>query len=447
MSTHSAHPLSQRSPDSLEHELRVQLEGAWEVLEEARVRQSALLEPLASRRWMRHLRRQPALLRQVRELEAPLGEALARAERRLEQGSRSEQQPLALLAHELRTQRTRLETLVRDRLARLGEQGSLSFVEGLERLETKLREPPAPPLFEGELVLLSISDGRWVPVLYVVSLIALLYWKADNVLGFIRSIPSGGVLRLVLAGMQFLMLTVPVVRTLWGVGRFLLTPRRLVWKPLLGKTKQLSLDSIPHDGITTEPHAFTKKTGVLRVKGGTETLTLSDVRLLERMKALLELHRRPLLFGRVLGPPTYPLALFQATRRPASSGPEHAGEPGMLVLRSGYVAFLPEEGFDFMLRALFGEWPRGCPKKLTLPLMMQQLSLLPEADFDRCVEDAVRAGGGALWPAATVTHGSAPSGQGYQFTPRHGPVLTGVPDDSLRDAFDCVMRHWPPQEG
>nr|AYM52387.1 hypothetical protein [Cystobacter sp.] len=442
MSTHSAHSLPPRPTDSLEHELRVQLEGAWEVLERARARQRALLEPLASRRWRRHLRKQPELLRQVRELEAPLGEALARAERRLEQGFRSEHHPLALLTHELRTQRTRLETLVRDRLAQLGGQGCLSLVEGLERLETTLLEPPAPPLFEGEQVLLSIGAGWWELALYVVALIGILFWNADKLLGFIRSFRSGSVLWFVSAGIQFLILTTPVFRTLWSVGRFVLTPRRLVWKPLLGKTKQLSLDSIPPQGITTEPHAFTKKTGVLRVSGGSETLALRDIRHLDRMRALLELHRRPLLFGRVLGPPTYPLAMFQATRRPVLSGPEHEGESGLLVLRSGQVAFLPEQGSDSVLRALFGEWPTGCPKGLTLPLMMQQLSLLPEADFDRCVEEAVRASGGALWPSATVNHGPAPSGRGYLFSPRQGPVLTGVPDDSLLEAIDRVVHHW-----
>ncbi|MFY0571839.1 hypothetical protein ACN28E_49530 [Archangium lansingense] len=443
MSTRSTHPLPQRPSDPLEHELRVQLEGAWEVLEQARVRQNALLKPLASRRWRRHLRNQPELLRQVRELEAPLGEALARAQHRLEQGSRSEHQPLALLTRQLRTQRDRLETLVRERLARLGEQGGASFVEGLERLETKLREPPAEALFEGEHVLFSIRDG-WLSHALLVALV-IVALKRGNVLGDIRLIVDTGKYWLIgFALIPLVPVLIGLLRTLKETGRFWLTPQRLVWKPLVGPAKQISLESIGPDGITTEPHAFTKKTGVLHVTGGGETLKLSDVWQLPLMEALLKLHRKPRLLGRVQGPPTYPLAMFKAWRRPADSPPEHKGEPGMLVLRSGQVAFLPERGFDAMLRILFGEWPNGIPEKLTLPLMLRQLSLLPEADFDPCVEQAVHAGGGELWPAATVTHGRAPHGQEYHFTPRQGPVLATVPNASQREAIARVVQHWPP---
>ncbi|WP_375768366.1 hypothetical protein NR798_42925 [Archangium gephyra] len=447
MSTHSTQPLPPRPSDSLEHELRVQLEGAWEVLEQARARQSALLEPLASRRWRHHLRKQPGLLRAVRELETSFLEALARAEHRLEQGSGSEPHPLALLTRQLRTQRDRMETLVRDRLTRLGEQGGASFVEGLERLEMKLREPAATVRFEGEHVLLSIKKGWWMLGLWsAVLLLTLLPRRRTNVLGELYDVFDTGQYGLLLPALLPLLLPLlGLLRTLKHVGRFWLTPRRLVWKPLVGPARQISLDSIRSGGITSEPHAFTKKLGVLHVAAGDELLTLSDVRQLPLMEALLELHRRPRLFGRDLGAPAYPLAMLQVTRRPAASAPGQEGAPGMMVLRSGQVAFLPEQGFDAMLRALFGEWRDGCPEKLTLPLMLEQLSLLPEADFDQCVEEAVRAGGGALWPAATVTHGPAPSGQGYQFTPRDGPVLACVPDASQHEAISRVVHHWPAQ--
>jgi hypothetical protein len=378
-----------------EHELRIQLEGAWEVLEQVRARQSALLEPLSSRRWQRHLRKQPELVRQVRELESSFGAALARAEHRLEQGAWPERHPLALLTRQLHTQRARLETLVRDRLARLGAQEDTSFVEGLERLETKLREPLAPLLFEGEHVLLSIRNGKSL-LLASAALTFSLLQKENHMLEAIRqSIASGRYGLLIFDLFPILSVLLP---TLQLTGRFWLTPRRLVWKPILGSMIQLSLDAIPSDGITTKPHAFTKKTGVLRVKGGEKTLTLRDLPQLDRMRALLELHRRPLLFGRTVGTPTYPLTMFQTHRRPAGSGPAHEGRSGWVVVRSNHAAFLPERGFDAMLRALFGEWPNGRPEKLTLPLMVQQLSLLPEADFDRCMKQAVRAGGGEIWP-------------------------------------------------
>ncbi len=433
----------------MEHDLRVQLEGAWEVLEQTRARQTALLEPLASRRWQRRLQKQPELLRQLRELEAPFSEALARAEHRLQQGTGSEPPPLTLLIRQLRTQRDRVETLVRDRLTRLGEQGGASFVEGLERLETKLREPAPGALFEGEHVVFASTGGLWMLGLWSVALIAVLFpsKRISPITELYDVFATGQYWLLGFALFPLVPLLGTLLHTLRGLNRVWLTPRRLVWKPLLGPARHLSLDTLRPDGITTEPNFYAKKSGVLHVSGGGESLTLNNVWNVGLLEALLQLHRGPRLLGRLQGPPTYPLAMFQAHRRPADSRPEQEGAPGMLVLRSSQVAFLPEKGFDAMLRALFGDWHHERPEKLTLPLMLEQLSLLSEADFDRCVEEAVRAGGGELWPAATVTHGRAPYGREYQFTVRNGPVLALVPGASEREALDRVVRHWPPQGG
>ena len=209
--------------------------------------------------------------------------------------------------------------------------------------------------------------------------------------------------------------------------------------------KQLPLESLRPDGITRlqgrNPWARP-----LRVKGK-QTVTFSDLRELDLLEALLRMHAVPPLHGRVSGPPAYTLAMFPATRRLYTSGPEHWDEPGLLVMRSGHVAFLPDRCFDDMLRALFGSWPTGRPAELTLSMMMQQLRLLPVEDFDRCLATAVRVGRGELWEAARVTHGPAPSGRGYQFTVPQGPVLTGYPDASQHDAIGRVVHHWPRHGG
>ena len=142
MSTRSSTDTPPRTHDAPEHELRVQLEGTWEVLELARDRQAALLERLTPRDWLRRLRERPELLRRFRELEGPLGEALERAERRLQKDSASEHHPLRVLIGQLRVQRATVESWVRLRLTGLGEHRAMSFVDGLSRLEVEIFEPP-----------------------------------------------------------------------------------------------------------------------------------------------------------------------------------------------------------------------------------------------------------------------------------------------------------------
>ena len=138
--------------------------------------------------------------------------------------------------------------------------------------------------------------------------------------------------------------------------------------------------------------------------------------------------------------------MFPAERRLKNPHIEYPAQPGMIVMRPGYVAFLAEEGLDSILKGFSGTWPNPRPKSLTLLLLLQQLRLLPEADFDRCVEEAVRASGGEHWPVATITHGPVPSGGGHQFTTGRDAVLTGFPRSAQRDAIGRVMHRWPEQK-
>ncbi|MCY1079315.1 hypothetical protein [Archangium lansingense] len=155
MSTPPPNDTLARTKDPAEQQLRVQLEGSWEVLEQAQARQAELLERLNSRRWQHQLHERLESLRQVSEQETPLGKALERAERRIRQESWPESHPPRLLTGQLRTQRLEIETLVRNRLAELGGDEDATFAEALERLEAKLRELPPGPPSEDEQVLLS----------------------------------------------------------------------------------------------------------------------------------------------------------------------------------------------------------------------------------------------------------------------------------------------------
>ncbi|MDY7225344.1 hypothetical protein [Hyalangium rubrum] len=111
------------------------------MLEQAWQRQAALVKSLASRRWRHHLRQRPELLRQVRELEVPLVEALTHVEQRLGKGA-SQHVALGRLIHQLGAQREKLETLVLERRGGVGERGE-SLAQAIERLEQGLRERPA----------------------------------------------------------------------------------------------------------------------------------------------------------------------------------------------------------------------------------------------------------------------------------------------------------------
>lgn len=430
--------MSTRSPtDTTEHDLRVQLEGTWEMLELARNRQAALLERLTTRDWLRRLREHSELMRQVREQEGPLREALERAERRLQKESPPEHHPLRVLIGQLRIQRATLESQMRLRLQQLGEHRATSFLDGLVRLELEIFE--APPRVPGKDETVLVSGGVGGQIVFQCASLLLFMLTVGSTLPRESHGRAAGLLLFLLIPLIIMGFVIPRTNRYW------LTPRGLVWKQLFGGMKQIPLESLRPDGITRLP-GRNPWALPLRVEGK-QTVTFSKLRNLDLLEALLRMHAGPPLHGRVSGPPTYTLAMFPATRRPYTAGPEYWDEPGLLVMRSSHVAFLPEQGFDDMLRALFGTWPTGRPAELFLPRMMQQLCLLPVEDFDRCLATAVRASRGELWEAARVTHGPAPSGRGYQFTVHQGPVLTGYPEASQHDAIGRVVHHWPRHGG
>lgn len=414
--------MSMRPPhDTLspEQELRIQLEGAWEVLEQARDRQAVLLRRLASRHWLPRLQQRPELLRQVREHRVPLGEALERAEHRLQQQSGSEHHPLRLLIHQLRDQQGRLEAEVRRRLASLGAHEALSFVEGLEHLEEALFKPRPEPLDDNETILLS-GGLEW----------ALVPRRARVLAGLLSTTLFGTLLWAIAVFTLF-----PVL--LWSLfpftTRFWLTPRRLVWTDWLGGMKSMPLESIRPEGISSGTPLLPLDSP-LRVRGP-RTVSFRALENLDLLEGLLEMYCGPPLHGRLPELPTYSLTMFPATRHSERFGHEYRPQQGLLVIRSGHVAFLPQDGASNILRAVFGARHNGRPEEASLSWLMRRLRVLPAEQFDQYLEKAVRAGDGELWPAATVTCFPAPSGTGYQFTSHEPVVLTGFPESPLPDTF------------
>ena len=110
----------------------------------------------------------------------------------------------------------------------------------------------------------------------------------------------------------------------------------------------------------------------------------------------------------------------------------------MLVIRSGWIAFLPDHGLDGLLRTLFGALPPDQHTGLSVAVVLRQLCLLPATEFDRCLEKAVSPSQGEFC-AAAINHGPSPSGTGYQFTTLRDSVLTCQPNASQQAAMDRFL--------
>lgn len=70
---------------------------------------------------------------------------------------------------------------------------------------------------------------------------------------------------------------------------------------------------------------------------------------------------------------------------------------------------------------------------------MQQLQLLPEAEFDQLLEQLTPIGGNWRWSSSEVTHGLTSDDQ-YEVTLPDGAVLTGVPDATQQAAIRRVLQ-------
>ncbi|MFY0570824.1 hypothetical protein ACN28E_44300 [Archangium lansingense] len=425
MSSRGSLRLATESSHCSPEELRVQLEGSWEVLERAQAHKAALLKGLDSFRWRHHLQRDPELPRRVRELDAPLAQALERVEHRLRQESWPEHHPLHRLTRQLHALDARLRKRVRQRLAFWEPEGEWSFTEGLVRLEAWARAPLLQVPGEAEPVLMTggvdyFAGGR---AAFFLSMFLAIPGRAlgltlmeYRVLGF-----------LLLVGLP-LLLGLLRRRT-----RFWLTPRRLVWRTARGQVKQLALDSL-HYAFT---FPLVARTGlVVRREGGPRSL-LAGMRNLAGLRVVLTLRGLPALRGQAQSAPTYALAMFTAVRR-EKVGLFKGRYSGVLVMRPGQLVFLEDRHIWNMVRVLFREALDNL-YGLTPSMLLLQLQLLPEAEFDRCLEQLTPAGGGSRWSFSDVTHGLTADDK-YQVVLPDGSVIAGTPDATQHAAISRVLQ-------
>ena len=364
--------------------------------------------------WKERLRAQGADLHEARAHEAPVLELLAREEGR------------SLKA--LRARRNRVEELARQRLSQLGRHEGLDFVGVLERLEGLLSAPAPRPPDEDEPVLLEGSQGMR----------QLLSWPGTWAFGLLVLTNRYGVERhgqwlplLVLGG------AVVLFYYLRYTGRFWLTAKRLVWRPSVGEPVEVSLASVPDDGVSALP-----LWGQVRVEGD-RTVTVRHVEHAGRLAALLDLLRCAPFRGAVDGMPRVrEVSVLPAWRVPENAPPGTRGEHGVAVLRPGYAAFLPSHRAAGVFRGLVGIEAHPAEGDLPLEVLVEQLRRLSEADFDAYLRQAVFSNGGELWLADEVGPPSAPgAGEVYRLRGR-GRGMEMRPDLAQAEAAHRIVRQW-----
>ncbi len=392
-----------------------EVRGARWALDPALACYAELSRMMRSPRWKRLLRAHAERLREARELEAPVLELLALGEE-------------GKSPRTLRQRRARLEVLARKRLARFTRRGGASLGEVLGSLEALVREPVPQPPGRDEPVLLEGAQGwrhllAW-PGSWVFALLTLTnrHWMAR----------LGHPGPLLVAGGAFLLYF-----HLRCSGRFWLTSKRLMWQPRFGEPVQVSLESIAPGGISALP-----AWGEVRVEGH-RSFTVRHAGHAGRLAALLDLHRRPPFLGAVDGSPrVVEVSVLPASRRPEPARSGQRAEPGVAVLRPGYAAFLPAHRHAEIFRSLAGPEAQRPDADATVELLVEHMRLLPEAEFDARMRQAVLASGGELWHADEVRSGSAPvKGAVHRFSAR-GMGLDVQTDSAQAEATDRIVRRW-----
>jgi hypothetical protein len=370
------------SPPPALESLRLQLEGRWEHIEQARERYTQLSRRLSAFQWKRALRGQPELLKQAREREGELTEVLTYVEHRASLEQWPKDHPGRVILQELRARRAKLEALVRKRLAAASFQDGASFVEALGQLEVLAREPlPQPP-------------GPGEPVLFE-------DWL------FSGSSP----------------------------GRVWLTPERLLWQPWLGEPVQVPLDSPERNAITLLP-------GWIGLHVKRQRLTLFSLSYAEPLASLLQFcfgiahlwHERP----QVLDLVTCPAYLHHQNYGAPSRW-------GLGVFLPTGLAFLPASHRTLLdlCRSLVGIGARrpGSVELRRLEALVEHLRRLPSHEFNVALRELVHAREGKFWPSSGL-HRLVAAGSDLRLQAREQVVV--VADDERRDHVHEFLARHPP---
>lgn len=409
-------------------DLRRQLEGRLEVIEAARKRYATLEKQLSGIAWKRRLRVRAHLLQEVLDQEDSLDEALTRAHRRGEVEGWPESLPALAPLRDVLRRREHVGTLVRKRLTELAVPlDAPNLRKDLAELRSILQEPPilAPAPEETRILEMRRNTSVPPPLLVLILLVIPLLRVTITFMG-----PAAALLAL---GLFATLVTLAVARA----GDFWLTSDRLVWKPVIGKPVSVSLRSIRPGGIQVERLAR----GV-RVQGD-RIVHVRYAEPVEKLAALLEMHRQPPFLGASRGGLRLPqVSLYEATLHEGRGG---AMRQGVAVLRPQGVSFIPRGTGHKALQALTGE---PSPKGLNLEVswILEELRWLTEAEFDAHLARVVEATGGVHWSAwESRRNAGTPVWKEIRIT-RGTESLVGKVDWSQQSATERIFESWPSPE-
>jgi hypothetical protein len=409
-------------------DLRRQLEGRLEIIEAARKRYATLEKQLSGLAWKRRLRAQADFLQEVIDQEAPLDEALTRARRRGEVEGWPESLPALEPLRDVLRRREHVGTLVRKRLTELAvPPDATELRKDLAALRSILQEPPILLPAPDETRILEISRNTSIPppLLVLILLVIPLLRVAVSLMG-----PAAVLLIL---GLFSTLIALAVSRA----GDFWLTSDRLVWKPVIGKPRSVSLRSIRPGGIQVERLAR----GV-RVQGD-RIVHVRYAEPVEKLAALLEMHRQPPFFGASRGGLRLPqVSLYEAALH---EGPGGATRQGVAVLRPQGVSFIPRGTGHKALQAITGEPP---PKELNVEVswVLEELRWLTEAEFDANLARVVDATGGVHWSAWESRRKPGTPVWKEIYITRGPRSLVGKVDWSQQAAAERIFESWPSPE-
>ncbi len=432
MSVSSRVPSASPSASLLTPEdLRRQLEGRLELIEEALERYGWLEDALKDRDWQRLLRSQLALVARAVEGEAACAEALERATRRAEVEGWPKDSPVLALVREARALRTRLEARVRERLASVASvSGAPALEADLRRLAALVKDPVSLELAPGEPFSQRMaSTGTVVQYavgfLYPLGMLALLYLVLAAVLlgHALLGIAAGVLVLLGLANMG-------TVSQWMRPGTVWFTPQRLVWVPSLGEPGAVRLDSIADGGIRLEK-------GTVTVEGD-RRLRISGLPhlLAERLCLWLETYRHPELRTRT----TLVAHATEAMCFPAMLRRDKQWEQGHAVLMRRMLFFLPgADAGPALLRAASG---RVLATRVELAWVLEALRWQPESDLDAYLLRAAKATRGAAWPADLARHSRDVPLEHQVHITYQDQVVVGQVHGQERDDAARILASW-----
>jgi hypothetical protein len=222
-------------------DIRRQLEGGIEVLEEARTRYARLARMLKKRRWQSRVQARLEVLREGIRQEPVVLETLTRLDHRARAEAWPDTEPALVLAGEVRRLRTRLEALTRERLG-APTTPEANLMEKLAGLEQLLSKTLASPLTAEETVL---HQGDFMPN----TVLSTLGWWVG--LGLWFFVLTQKLLAAILLYLLLTLLLPSLCKQLQRLlsGRFWLTQERLIWKPTGRDAIHIPLQAIPPEGI------------------------------------------------------------------------------------------------------------------------------------------------------------------------------------------------------